>query len=443
MATTVGRRPRVLYLVPLFGYPPRGGPRLRTYHTVVALSRCADVLLHVWQTPDVEDEAAARAHMLEFCQDVWWPSPPAVPNGPKAAVRRAVRQALPKPVVDLLRSALSRRRAEPQPGEAAPEDHGPLLAALAERIERDDVDVIWLGFGGISYHLLPLKAMTGRPLVVETESIWSQFVLREAPFIADPAERERVLAAGRAKQEEERLGAQVADITTAVSEVEADYFRGLAPDPSAVMPIANVIDVDAYRRDASPPVPLETPAICFPGTMSRGTANIGAVAWLCDEVMPGVWDRLPDLHLYLVGRHPAPEILARRGRRVHVTGEVASVVPYLRQSLATVVPLRWESGTRFKILEAFACGTPVVSTTLGAEGLDVEHGRHLLLADTPEALADAILAVATQPDLREKLAAAGGELVREKYSLDAAERQSRAVLARVGFEAPTAQATTS
>ena len=78
-----------------------------------------------------------------------------------------------------------------------------------------------------------------------------------------------------------------------------------------------------------------------------------------DDVMPRVWARRPAAHLYLVGRSPAPEVLARNGQRVHVTGEVASIEPYLRACTAAVVPLRWESGTRFKILEAFACRAPV------------------------------------------------------------------------------------
>src|SRR5207248_7403271 len=85
--------------------------------------------------------------------------------------------------------------------------------------------------------------------------------------------------------------------------------------------------------------------------------------------------------------------VARRSQRVHVPGEVASIVPYLHQCALTVVPLRWESGTRFKILEAFACRTPVVSTTLGAEGLAVQHERHVLLADTATQFAEAVLRI--------------------------------------------------
>src|SRR5207302_10845580 len=135
----------------------------------------------------------------------------------------------------------------------------------------------------------------------------------------------------------------------------------------------------------------------FAGTLSHGTANVDATLWLLDEVMSIVWRERPDAHLYVVGRSPAPAIIARRGPRVHVTGEVPSIVPYMRASAAAPVPLRWESGTRFKILEAFACGTPVISTPLGAEGLDVKHERHLLLADDAASFARAILAIVEEP----------------------------------------------
>jgi polysaccharide biosynthesis protein PslH len=147
--------------------------------------------------------------------------------------------------------------------------------------------------------------------------------------------------------------------------------------------------------------------------------------------MPSVWERLPQLHLYLVGRDPPIELRRRVGQHVHVTGEVTSIVPFLRQSLATVVPLRWESGTRFKILEAFACRSPVISTTLGAEGLDVVDGQHLLLADGAEEFADAVVALATDPTRGQRLTDPAYELVSSEYDVSTAERQIRQILERL------------
>ena len=105
--------------------------------------------------------------------------------------------------------------------------------------------------------------------------------------------------------------------------------------PERVMLLANVIDVAAYSGNAE--VQLKQPALLFAGTLSQGTANIDAGLWLLDEVMPIVWRQRPDAHLYLVGRSPAPQIQARRGQRVHVTGEVPSIVPYMHASAMAVV----------------------------------------------------------------------------------------------------------
>lgn len=396
----------------MFGYPPRGGPRIRTYTTLQALSRCADVHLRVTQEPDVSDEERAREHLAALCQTAHWPAPSKVPSLPGRALLR-------------LRRAVGSARMQP---DAAPQDP---VTRLADDARAIGADVIWLGFGGISYYLLPLKRATGLPLVLETESVWSRFILREAPFQSDPARRAEIEREGSEKEHEERAAAAVPDVTTAVSEVDADYFRSLGGDPERVMRLNNVVDVSAFESDQRV-ADLRGPAVCFPGTLSSGTANVDAVAWLVDDIMPLVWAKRPDTHLYLVGRDPSPEVRARASERVRVVGTVDSVAPYLRAAVAEVVPLRWESGTRFKILEAFACGTPVVSTTLGAEGLDVEDGRHLLLADTPAEIAQCLLRLIEDGLLGERLAEPARRLVREEYDVSTAARQVAAILRRVG-----------
>ena len=187
-------------------------------------------------------------------------------------------------------------------------------------------------------------------------------------------------------------------------------------------------------RAAPARVQLEQPALVFAGTFSAGTANVDATAWLLDEVMPLVWRRRPDVHLYLVGRHPAPAIVARASARVHVTGEVPAIVPYLRASSAALVPLRWESGTRFKILEAFACRTPV----------DLDHAgrRRAGRRARPRRAAGRRAATvcrrrswrcSTSRALGQRLVEPAYELVRREYDVSSAARQINAVLARLGL----------
>jgi polysaccharide biosynthesis protein PslH len=423
------KKPHVLYVTPMFGYPAFGGPRLRTYTTIKALARCADVSLYLTQQPDAQDREQTRAHLLTFCRDVYFPDAPVVPGGLRALVRALV----PGPLRSLIRRARRPAQAVQDFGDKSAERDPAVVAALRAWIDTYQPDLLWLGFGGISYDLIPLKQHTGKPLVLETECVWSRFILRELPFETDAVRRQRIVYAGQAKEAEERQGAQEVDITTAVSDVDGDYFKSLVPDPERVMRLNNVIDVDSYVEPVPASVDVQRPALVFAGTFSVGTANVDATIWLVDEVLPIVWARRPEVRLYVVGRNPAPSILDRRGPRVHVTGEVASIAPYMRASVAALVPLRWESGTRFKILEAFACRTPVVSTTLGAEGLDVEHDRHLLLADDAQSFAAAILALIEQPALGQRLIGPAYELVRREYDLSSAERQINAVLERLGL----------
>lgn len=426
-------RPHVLYITPIFGYPPRGGPRLRTYNTLRALSRCAEVSLYVTDVPDVEDVQAARAHVLTFCRWAHWTEPPVRPSGWRRIASAVLRRAIPRSVKERL-SNLGTPRTSSTPKATAAKD-GALMDELAHLARESQVDVLWFGFGSLLYHLAPLKEVVNKPLVLETESVWSRFILRALPFESDPRRQAEIAAEGKAKEDEERWGTNFADVTTAVSEVDAEYYRSISTHPERVLPVANVIDVDAYvGGEASVQGPaIAEPSICFPGTFHGSTGNVDAAIWLLDQVMPAVWARLPNLAVYFVGRHPAPALVARREKRIIVTGEVPSVLPYLQRCTATVVPLRWESGTRFKILEAFAAGSPVISTTLGAEGLDVEHGKHLLLADEPEAFAESIVTLVEDRHQRDTLSASARKLVRERYDLAAAERQVAAVLARVGF----------
>ena len=405
-------RPHVLYVTPIFGYPAFGGPRLRTYNTIQALARLADVSLYVTQQPDTSDRRQALQHLRSFCRDVVFPEEQPRPS----FARRVVRRVTP--------AGLRTRPVTP--------DRAALIENIATWIRSSRPDLLWLGFGGISYELLQLKEQTHTPVVLETDCVWSRFILRELPFEADPRRRAEIERQGRDKQAEERSGAQVADITTAVSEVDAEYFRSISPDPERVKLLANVIDVASYR-DIRVEVQLEQPAILFAGTLSHGTANIDAGLWLLDAIMPIVWRTRPNAHVYLVGRSPAPALLARRGQRVHVTGEVPAITPYMRASAMSVVPLRWESGTRFKILEAFACGTPVISTTLGAEGLAVQDQKHLLLADEPDTFAMAVLSLLEDPQRGERLAGPALELVQREYDLSSAERQLESILSALAL----------
>jgi len=139
--------------------------------------------------------------------------------------------------------------------------------------------------------------------------------------------------------------------------------------------------------------------------------------------------RHPQLHFYIVGNNSDKGFGHLNGPNVTATGRVDSVLPYLCHADVALVPLHFESGTRFKILEAGACGVPLVSTTLGAEGIPVVDGRDILIADEPDAFADAILRLLEDRPLAARIAASCNRLVREEFSVQRLARDAERILA--------------
>ncbi len=177
------------------------------------------------------------------------------------------------------------------------------------------------------------------------------------------------------------------------------------------------VDLDYFRRPADTPHKSD---LVFVGSMDW-LPNLDGVNYFVREVMPLIWRRKPGCTLAVVGRAPAPDIraLAEKDSRITVTGTVPDVRPYLWGATASVVPLRIGGGTRLKIYEAMAAGTPTVSSSTGAEGLDVSHPYNIRLADTPETFAAECLTLLSDQAQREAMAAAALHLVTSRYSWDA------------------------
>jgi sugar transferase (PEP-CTERM/EpsH1 system associated) len=201
------------------------------------------------------------------------------------------------------------------------------------------------------------------------------------------------------------------DAIAAVSSAEREWVRNHAPKAEVAV-VPNGVNVD-YFKTTGPG--RNGRSIVFPGLMNY-PPNADAAEWFCRAVLPLVLKRHPEVSFSIVGDKPlsAVRALARRPH-VEVTGRVADVRPHLDTADAVVVPLRSGAGTRLKILEAMAMQRPVVSTTLGAEGLDVAHGVNILLADTPEDFADHVCALLSDSRLGERLGRAGRQLVETAY----------------------------
>ena len=185
-----------------------------------------------------------------------------------------------------------------------------------------------------------------------------------------------------------------------------------------VQPIETGVDTDYYAFHPRPPVPPAGGTVTFTGSMDS-RSNIDGIAFLMDQVWPQVLARRPQARALIVGRNPTPAMIATaksRGLDWTFTGLVDDVRPFVAEAHAYAIPLRVGSGTRIKVFEAMAMGCPVISTRLGSEGLDVTGGEHLLLADTAETFAEAILSTLDDPGPAAARARAARTLVSSRFS---------------------------
>jgi glycosyltransferase involved in cell wall biosynthesis len=396
----------VLYTSPILRHPPVGGPYLRVENSIKALSEVCDLHIYARVSLGRLGGTDALAFYRRYCRDLALAPRPGIA---RRAANLLARRALDRNVFDVDSRAVCRG-----------------LLRIAAGV---GADIIWLGYGNISYPLLRyIKTHSTYRVVLDTDSVWSRYILRKLPYARHATERRAIANAGRRKEEEEREGTRLADVTTAVSEVDAEYYRRLAGDPDRVHIFSNVIDLHAYAEPPAPPDRLRRPALYLAGTFARGNPMDHAARWLIDTVLPRVRRELPDVHLYIAGVGSRSALADVRDPGTTVLGEVASVLPYLCHADAALVPLHFESGTRFKILEAGACGVPVVSTTLGAEGLAVRDGRHVLIAEQPDAFARGIVRLIREPELARELAMNLEALVRAQHGIASLTREATRVL---------------
>lgn len=181
-----------------------------------------------------------------------------------------------------------------------------------------------------------------------------------------------------------------------------------------VFSIDTGVDVDYFVPSASPPLKQR---IVFTGSMDW-LPNIDAMHWFVGEVLPKVQKSFPEAELAIVGRNPVSEIqrLAEGNAKIIVSGSVPDVRPWMAQAEVFVVPIRVGGGTRLKIYEAMAMGLPVVSTTIGAEGLKYAHGDNILIADTADDFARSVVGLLRDQTCRANMGLAARRFVLENFA---------------------------
>ena len=216
----------------------------------------------------------------------------------------------------------------------------------------------------------------------------------------------------------ERAACRLADAVVVVSAQDEIALRSLERGGRYRI-VPNAVDTKAFESLGAAPSQdgLDgRPNLLFTGTLDFRPNN-DAVEWFLDEIFPRVLARHARTRLFVVGHGPRASLVARGQSdvRVAVTGAVDNLEPYWRRAHVYVLPMRGGGGVRFKALEAMAAGLPIVSTTLGMEGIAAAPGEHYLAADTPATFAHEIARLLDEPDLRRRLAEAARRLVRERY----------------------------
>lgn len=287
--------------------------------------------------------------------------------------------------------------------------HVPEMDRAIEQVLREEMfDVVLLESLFTTSYIPAIRRLSDAEVVLRAHNVehhlWEEVT---ASMGTGPKKWLLSLFQAKLRDEEIRLLGAV-DAVAAITEKDATWFREAmatygAGDPKRVVALPFGLDVEN-----TPHAAIHTPPerILHLGAMDW-TPNQQGVIWLLDHVWPLVRERHAKAELDLAGRHMPEELVSAPERGVNVLGEVDDAAATYNSACAVVVPLHAGSGMRIKLAEALAAGRPVVTTSKGMEGLDLEHGVHVLVADTAEAMCDALVRVLTDADLALQLGQAG------------------------------------
>ncbi len=243
------------------------------------------------------------------------------------------------------------------------------------------------------------------PSVLFQHNVESEIWRRHATTEANPVKRRMYALEFRKMARYERNAVRKFHHVIAVSEHDRSLMETWV-EGSRITVVPTGVDLAQYRPDSGT---KPGPVVVFVGAMDW-EPNVDAMEYFCNEIWPSITAQCNNAKLRIVGRNPGGRVLKLASDSVEVTGRVPSVGEHLRDAAVIVVPLRIGGGTRLKIYEAMAAGKAVVSTSVGAEGLDVHHGRDIVLADAPQSFADAVVTLLRDENLRNKYERAAAEL---------------------------------
>ena len=398
-ANGVGRpqgsgRLRLLFVAKRFPFPLDTGGKIRTAKLLEHLGRDFDITLvsNVEHAVDGPHLPAARRLCADLVAVPWSEVPK---HGPRF-------------YAEILRHALG-----PNPVSVARDYSAPFAARVRGLAREGRFDLLVCDFVQPSINL---AGVTGCPMLLFQHNVESMIFRRHAETARNPLLRAFWRSQWRKMERFERQACRKFGGVVAVSPVDRAVFEDFGALRTFTIPTA--VDADFFRPG---PEGAQARELIFTGSMDW-LPNEDAILFFADEILPRIAARVPGITLTVVGRAPSARLRRHLEAQpaIRITGRVDDIRPYVDRASVYVVPLRIGGGTRIKIYEAMAMGKALVSTTVGAEGLPVTDGRHLALADKPEAFADAVVRLLDDHESRHRMGRAARDFVESTCSWRAA-----------------------
>lgn len=377
-------------------YPPKTGVLQRNYNLLREAARHADIyLLAVFKSdilPGDYDLDEARRELGKLCRHI------EIVHLPIEASRAVLYR---KALVSLVtRDPLSANWVK---------DAG-MRKQLRSLVESVPFDLVHFDTVSLAAYRDDVGSV---PRILNHHNIESHLLKRRIAFEPNPLKRTYYAIEGsKLERYEQRVCAEF-DVNFTVSDLDRHRLLQLVPTARAEV-IANGVDVEYFSHDGS----ATTPGNLVMASGMNWFPNRDAALYMCNEIWPLLSARMPGLTWTVVGASPPQQVvdLAARDPRVVVTGFVDDVRPYLSRAEIYLCPMRDGGGTRVKILDALSMSKPIVSTTMGCEGIAVTPGHDVLIADTPDEFVEQVERLHASEELRASLGLAARSLAMEKYS---------------------------